>query len=62
MISVLEKLNWFHLTGAIDMKMDGSVVKKKLSFNVLGLTFSSKLDWGSYIISIAKSVCKKLEL
>ena len=62
MISVLEKLNWFHLTGAIDMKMDGSVVKKKLSLNVLGLTFSSKLDWGSYIISIAKSVCKKLEL
>ena len=62
MISVLEKLNWFHLTGAIDMKMDGSVVKKKLSFNVLGLTFSSKLDWGSHIISIAKSVCKKLDL
>ena len=60
MISVLEKLNWFHLTGAIDMKMDGSVVKKKLSFNVLGLTFSSKLDWGSYIISIAKTASKKI--
>ena len=42
------------------MKMDGSVVKKKLSFNVLGLTFSSKLDWGSYIISIAKSASKKI--
>ena len=43
------------------MKMDGSVVKKKLSFNVLGLTFSSKLDWGSYIISIAKTASKKIE-
>ena len=42
------------------MKMDGSVVKKKLSFNVLGLTFSSKLDWGSYIISIAKTASKKI--
>ena len=26
----------------------------------LGFTFSSKLDWGSYIISIAKTVSKKL--
>ena len=26
----------------------------------LGLTFSSKLDWGSYIISIAKTVSKKI--
>ena len=28
---------------------------------MLGLTFSSKLDWGSYIISIAKSASKKIE-
>ena len=27
---------------------------------MLGLTFSSKLDWGSYIFSIAKSACKKI--
>ena len=27
---------------------------------MLGLTFSSKLDWGSYIISIAKTVIKKI--
>ena len=26
---------------------------------MLGLTFSSKLDWSSYIISIAKTVSKK---
>ena len=26
----------------------------------VGLTFSSKLDWGSYIISIAKTVSKKI--
>ena len=25
-----------------------------------GLTFSSKLDWGSYIISIAKIASKKI--
>ena len=26
----------------------------------MGLTFSSKLDWGSYIISIAKTASKKI--
>ena len=28
---------------------------------MLVLTFSSKLDWGSYIISIAKTASKKIE-
>ena len=40
--------------------MDGSVLEKKLSFKMLGLTFSSKLDWGSYIVSIAKTATKKI--
>ena len=31
-------------TGAIDMKMDGSVLEEKSSFEMLGLSFSSKLD------------------
>ena len=31
------------------------------SFKMLGLTFSSKLDWGSYITSIAKTTSKKIE-
>ena len=34
------------------MKMDGSDLEEKLSFKVLGLSFSSKLDWGFYIVSI----------
>ena len=34
-------------TGAIDVKMDGSVLEEKTCFKMLGLTFSSKLDWGS---------------
>ena len=37
-------------TGAVEVKMEGSVLKEKSSFKMLGLTFSSKLDWGSYII------------
>ena len=48
-------------TGAVDVEMDGSVLEEKSSFKMLGLTFSSKLDWGVYIISIAKSASKKLE-
>ena len=47
-------------TGAIDVKMDGSVLEEKTSFKILGLTFSSKLDWGSYIISITKTASKKI--
>ena len=46
--------------GSIHVKMDGSVLEEKLFFKMLGLTFSSKLDWGSYIISIAKSASKKI--
>ena len=40
--------------------MGGSILEEKSSFKMLGLTFSSKLDWGSYIISIAKTASKKI--
>ena len=46
-------------TSASDVKMDGSAIEEKSSFKMLGLTFSSKLDWGSYIVSIAKNTSKK---
>ena len=45
---------------AIDVKMDGCFLEEKASFKMLGLTFSSKLDWGSYIVSIAKTASKKI--
>ena len=45
---------------SIDVKMDGSVLEEKSSFKMLGLTFSSKLDWGSYTISIAKTSFMKI--
>ena len=46
--------------GSIYVKMGGSILEEKSSFKMLGLTFSSKLDWGSYIISIAKTTSKKI--
>ena len=46
--------DWSNNNGSIDVKMDGSVLEEKSSFKILGLTFPSKLDWGSYIISVAK--------
>ena len=46
--------------GLIDVKMDGSVLVEKSSFKMLGLTFPSKLDRDSYIISIAKTASKKI--
>ena len=47
-------------TGAIDVKMDGFVFEEKTSFKMLGLTFSSEYDWGSYIVCIAKTASKKI--
>ena len=37
-------------TGAIDMKMDGSVLEEEPCFRMVGLSFSSNLDWGSFIL------------
>ena len=47
-------------SGSIDVKIDGSVLEKKSSFKMLGLTFSSKLYWNSYIFSVAKTASKKI--
>ena len=40
--------------------MDGSFLEEKSSLKMLGLTFSSKLDWGFCVISIAKTTSKKI--
>ena len=53
-------VDWTNSTGAIVVKMNGSVLEEKSSFKMVGLTFSSKLDWGSYIISIAKTASKEI--
>ena len=59
------QLVWFDQSNnncSIDVKMDGSVLQKKSSFKILGLTYSSTLDWGSYINSVAKLPPRKFEL
>ena len=63
---MLEKLNWFHLTGLITLvllmwKWMGLLLLKNHLLRCWGgVTFSSKFDWCSYIISIAKSASKKI--
>ena len=47
-------------TGSIDLRMDVSALDEKSFFKMLRLTFSSKLNWGSYIIFIAKNASKKI--
>ena len=47
-------------TGTIDVKMDGSVLEEKSSFEMMWLTFSSKLDSDSYIVSIAQTASRKI--
>ena len=53
--------DWCNNTGAINVKIDGSVPEENSSFIILQLTFSSKLDWGSYIIYITKTASRKIE-
>ena len=60
-----ENFNWFCLTCLITLvllmlNMDWSVLQEKSSFKMLGLTFSSKLDWGSNIVFIAKTASNKI--
>ena len=45
---------------AIDVKMGGCVLEEKSSFKMLGLTFSYKMDWSSYIFFIAQTGSKKI--
>ena len=40
--------------------MDGSVLEEESSFKMVTLSFSSKMDWGSYIIFIVKIASKKI--
>ena len=52
--------DWSNNAWAIDVKMDESALEEKSFLKILGLTFSFKLDWGSHIISITKTVSKKI--
>ena len=57
----LVSFDWSNSTDVIDVKMDESVLQDKSSFlKMFGLTFSSELDWGYDIISIAKTASKKI--
>ena len=38
----------------------GFVLEEKSAFKILKLSFSFKLNWGSYMISIAKTTRKKI--
>ena len=47
-------------TGAIDVKTDRSALEDNSSFKMLGLSFFLKFGWGSFTISIAKTVSEKI--
>ena len=41
----LVSFDWSNNSGSIHVKMDASILEEKSSFKMLGLIFSSKLDW-----------------
>ena len=44
----------------IDINMGDCLLEEKSSFKMLGLSFTPKLEWGSYIDSVAKNAAKKI--
>ena len=42
-----------------DVKLAGSAIDEKFSFKILDTSFSSKLDYDSYTVSIAKTALRK---
>ena len=58
----LVSFDWSNNNGSIDVKMDGSILEEKSSFKMLGLTFSSKLDWVVTLSLLLKLHPRKLEL
>ena len=56
----LVSFHWSTNNGSIDLKIDGPALEEKLSFKMLGLTFSSIFDFGSYVFSISKTASKKI--
>ena len=57
----LISFDWSNNTGAIDVKIDESLLEEILSFKMIAFLFFSKLGWSSYIISIAKTTSKESE-
>ena len=57
----LVSFDWSNEASAIDVKMDGFVLKKNLFLKMLGFSFSSKLGWGSHILFISKTASNKQE-
>lgn len=47
-------------SATINVEMDGSAFEEQSSFNMLELSFSSKLDWDYYIPSIAETGSMKI--
>ena len=56
----LVSFDWSNNTGTVSVKLDGSVLEEKSSFKMLRLSFSSKLDWVSFMISLTKTASKKI--
>ena len=57
----LISFDWSNNTGTIDVKMGGSLLVEKWYIKMLGLSFSSKLDWVFTLSLLLKLPPRKLE-
>ena len=56
----LDLLDWSNYTGAIDVKMDGSVFEEKASFKMPRFSFSCRLDWAHTLSLFLKLPPRKM--
>ena len=58
--SRIVSFDWSNDTGAIDVKINGSIFEENHLLRCQDV-FSSNLDWGFFIVSITKTAFKKIE-
>ena len=56
----LVSFGWSNNSAAIDVKINGYVLKEKSSLKMLQLSFCCKMDLDSYFVSIAKVFSQKI--
>ena len=52
--TLLVRFDWPTNCDSVDAEMDGFALEKKSVFKMLGLSFTSKVNLGSYVASTAK--------
>lgn len=60
--TLLVRFDWPTNCDSVDVEMDGFVLEKKSALKMLDLSFTLKLNLGSFPVSIAKTTTRKVDV